>query len=256
MHPILISSPVPRSGTTLLQRLLCSSPNTLIYGEGCANDINMFSTIISQKQTFLNTNKEWRNQQLANVLAGQTNSWIPDLMPDIDDYLEAIKIAGLSFIQCYQDAAKKSGRPIWGTKLPDWNIHSLVQVHKFLPKSKIIYLVRNLEDCLRSAKANQLVQGFEEVQRFCHIWKQNKDYALQNLKGARVFHLSYEDLVSNSTEVIQKIALFTHSDGIDASVLAHKVNAYKDYGRDLPNGYLKPAELEKNELELVNSFNK
>ncbi|MFK7905664.1 MAG: sulfotransferase [Chitinophagales bacterium] len=251
MNPILISSPVPRSGTTLVQRLLCSAPNTLIYGEDCANDINMFLNIIFHKQIFLNANKEWRNKQLASVLAGEANSWIPNLMPDVDDYFEAIKSSGLSLVKYYQDAATKNGRPIWGAKLPQWNIHSLVQIHKFLPESKVIYLVRNLADSLRSAKANQLVQGFEEAQRFCQTWKQNKDYASQNLTGERAFHLNYEDLVANPTEMIQKIELFTHSEGIDASVLEYKINTYVN---NSPIGYLKPAELEDKELELINYF--
>lgn len=43
LSPIFISSPLGRSGTTLLQRLICSSDNGICYGESLAQDfLNYF----------------------------------------------------------------------------------------------------------------------------------------------------------------------------------------------------------------------
>lgn len=39
LQPLLIASPVRRSGITLLQRLLCPAPNSFVFGEGCANGL-------------------------------------------------------------------------------------------------------------------------------------------------------------------------------------------------------------------------
>ncbi len=254
MNPILISSPVRRSGTTLLQRLLCSSSNALIFGESCANDFNLLTNLLVSKQMVLGQNKEWRNTQLASVLNKETNDWIPDLMPDIDNYLEAVKKASFSILGHYKEFAKENQCSVWGAKLPEWNIFSLVQTHDFFPESKVIYLVRNLPDCLRSAKSIGMVHRLEDMQYFCNTWKQNKEFASQRLKGERVLHINYEDLISNPKEIIEKIALFTGAKGIDLSVIESKINTYIDLGRPLELGYLKPASLTDEELNLVNMF--
>ena len=49
LDPLVITSPVIRSGTTLLQRLLCSSPSALIYGELCAQDLEFFLNLYTFK---------------------------------------------------------------------------------------------------------------------------------------------------------------------------------------------------------------
>ncbi len=99
MNPIFISSPVRRSGTTLLQRLLCSAPNTLIFGESCVNDFSFFIGTINSRQLVFSQNKNWRNEQLTSVLNGQINNWIPDLMPEIDGYLDVFTKSSLSVIE-------------------------------------------------------------------------------------------------------------------------------------------------------------
>jgi hypothetical protein len=49
LDPLIIGSPTPRCGTTLLQRLLCSSQHALIYGEKCAQDLELFLNIYTFK---------------------------------------------------------------------------------------------------------------------------------------------------------------------------------------------------------------
>jgi len=164
--PVFIVSSVRRSGTTLLQRLLCSSSNSLIYGENCANDINLFCNLISTKQSVFQTSKDWYDNQLDAVLQGNVNTWIPDLMPDIEGYLAAYKTGMLSIINYYSDYALKQNRPIWGMKLPEWNPCMLAMLKSVLPEIKIIYLHRNLEDCVRSAKKIEMVIELSLVHSF------------------------------------------------------------------------------------------
>jgi hypothetical protein len=239
-----------------MQRLLSSAPNALIYGESCANDIIMFTNLYLSKEMYFNSSKNWRNDQLAKVLDGQVNDWFPDLMPDIDGYLTSVKSSFFALFQHYEDFAKNNGYPIWGTKLPEWNVYNLAQVHSFIPDCKIIYLVRDIADCLRSAKAIDMVQGMEEAQQYCQLWKQNKDYALQNLTGSRVFHLNYEELITAPKDVLKKLEAFTGASDIDPSVLEYKINTYADGEAGAENGYLPPAELNEQELALISSFTK
>ena len=42
LDPMIITAPTIRSGTTLVQRLLCSSTRGLIFGEPIAQDLEFF----------------------------------------------------------------------------------------------------------------------------------------------------------------------------------------------------------------------
>ena len=253
MNPILISSPVRRSGTTLVQRLLTSARNTLIYGESCANDLVMFSNLIQYKEMYFNASKTWRNDQLRRVLDGQLNHWIPDLMPDIDEYLNAFKSSVLDLFKFYRDAANDSGNTIWGTKLPQWDVNNLNFIRQLLPESKIIYIIRDIHDCLRSAKAIHMIQGEEGTLQFCQIWKHNKEYALQHFNGDNILHLTYEELINDPEQACNQIERFTGANGIDVSILSHKVNTYADDSNQ--DGYVQPVELSDADLELIQRLN-
>ena len=41
--PVIIASLVPRAGTTLVQRLLCSAPDALIYGDTVGQQVEFLA---------------------------------------------------------------------------------------------------------------------------------------------------------------------------------------------------------------------
>lgn len=255
--PILIASPVRRSGTTLLQRLLCSASNALIFGETCANELFMGSNLLLNKQLLLQASKAAHNRQLKAVLEGDVNDWIPDLMPEIDGYLQVHRNAFFSIINHFEEFAKSHRRPIWGVKLPEWNPANLVQLHKMLPASKIIYLHRNLEDCVRSARSMDMVINEQEIYQFCQVWKQHGEFAKQHLKGDGCLHLDYENLVDFPDKTIAEIEQFTGAENIDRSVIQAKINTYVDDPKlAIKEDYLQPSTLATAELELIAAFSK
>ncbi len=254
--PICIASPLRRSGTTLIQRLICSASNGLIYGETCANDFQMISNLFTSKKSFLLQHKDWRNDQIKKVLKGEVNDWIPDLMPDIDSYINAYHQMIEALVNNYGAFAVQENRPVWGMKMPEWNPTNLVLLQQLLPDLKIIYLHRNLEDCVRSAKKIEMVMGIEEIKRFCFTWKQFSDYVKINLKGDNVLHLKYEDLIDDPDKWINEIESFSGAENIDRSVMKVKVNTYasdhKLAGKKEP--YLDPAALTEEEQSVVDSY--
>jgi len=255
-QPICIASPVRRSGTTLIQRLLCSSPNALIYGESCANDFNLLLNLLTSKQLQFQHNKDWYNQQLQTVLEGNVNLWMPDLMPDIDGYLEAYKKMVHTHAEHFHSFAEQKGFSHWGMKMPEWNPSALVWIKQAMPATKIIYLHRNLEDCIRSAKAIDMIRGIQEVTQFCQIWKQYGDYARTHLNDELVLHMNYEDLIANPKGWIQTIENFTGVENINPTVLQAKVNTYDNDPKlkTTEDKYLKPAELTEEERSVIKSF--
>src|SRR5260370_35678049 len=93
LDPLVITAPTIRSGTTLLQRLLCSSSRALIYGELCAQDLEFFLNFYTFKSQQYNRRHEEVSTTLRNVLARDVNDWIPTLMPEISGYLRTIRRA-------------------------------------------------------------------------------------------------------------------------------------------------------------------
>lgn len=254
--PIIISSPVRRSGTTLLQRLLTSAPNTLIYGESCANDFQMFTNFYLSKQLQLAASKDWRKEQLDSVLAGNVNDWIPDLMPDIDEYLDGMKENFIRLLNFYPSFAKQKNRQNWGMKLPEWNPSNLKLIEQFFPNFKIIYIVRNLEDCVRSAKKVDMIKGVNEINQYCQIWKMHKDATQQNFKVENTMYISYESLVENPQPILNKLEKFTGAKGIDASVMNFKFNKFKETIKENETlgEHVSPADLTDEELGIVKKY--
>ena len=84
--PILITAPLHRSGTTLVQRLLCSSNDTLIYRKTSASELQTMVDLYLFKQTNILSAGINRERKLEKVLMGNANNWIPDLMPPFKKY--------------------------------------------------------------------------------------------------------------------------------------------------------------------------
>jgi hypothetical protein len=242
----------------LLQRLLSSASNTLIYGENSANDLNFFSNLVANKEMLFRQSKDWRNAQLQDVLRGNVNQWIPDLMPEIDNYLAAYKNTALNMIKHYADFAAQNGKTVWGVKLPEWHPHQLLQLRQLLPGAKIIYLQRNLADCLRSAKGIQMVQNLTEVRQFCQSWKQYSDFALQHLINENILHLNYEELVKQPETGINTLEQFTGAHDIVPQVMKIKVNTFAGDHKLEPGtkeAYLSPIALDADEQAIVAEYN-
>lgn len=201
--------------------------------------------------------KEWRNEQLKDVLEGNVNQWIPDLMPEIDGYLAAYKNAAMTVIQHYADFAAQNGKTVWGVKLPEWHPASLLQLTQLFPDAKIIYLHRNLADCLRSAKGIEMVQGLTEVRQFCQTWKQHTDYALQHLIADNILHFQYEKWVAAPETGINTLEQFTGAHDIVHQVMEVKVNTFvSDHKLEssVSKAYLNPIALSAEEQAVVKEY--
>lgn len=256
LAPILIASPVRRSGTTLLQRLLCSADNALIYGESCANELHILHNLMLSRQLYFNASKDFRDEQLQRVLAGDVNDWIADLMPDITSYLQALKERYLSIFKYYQSFAAEKGRPIWGMKMAEWMAPQLQQAFELFPKAKLLYIHRPLTGCVRSAKRVNMITHGQELQRFCQTWQQNLTFVQQQLPANQVLFVDYDALVKNAPPIIEAIEAFTGAQNIQVSVMEHRINTYVNNTSTDPSGkgYMPPAELSGEDQRIIEAF--
>ncbi len=256
LDPLIITSPVPRSGTTLLQRLLCSSSTALIFGEKCAYDLEFFLNIYAYKAQEYNFQREKRQQDLEKILRGEVNDWILDLTPDIDGYLAAMQKAAFAGISFSRDYAVSVGRPIWGFKYPGWT-PAIVQLLKgLMPKARFIYIYRDLIPCLKSAKAQYLVTTEQEVREFCQKWSAGMTYLNIMAGDKTILGVGFDALIDQPENTLNKIAEFSGVHDMDSSVLRHKINIWtgQNFTTQTKDGYVEPVELNELELSIVGEF--
>ena len=250
--PIIVSSPTIRSGTTLVQRLLCSARNTLIFGEACGQDLEILLKIVQSKALVYHYNKPQFETALARMQSGEVNDWILDLMPEIDSYVQALTAGAFSGLRYCRDYAAESDRPLWGFKYPGWPPHTLSLMNQFMPKSKWVYVYRDLEACLRSAKAWGEIRDLSEAQAFCRTWAENLRF-MQTWEGRlNVLMIDFADLIGDPDKSLRRLGEFTGALGMERVVFDHKVNRETGIHTDIVgSGYILPASLTETEHRLV-----
>lgn len=256
LAPVIVTSPTIRSGTTLLQRLLCSSSNALIYGEECGKDLELFLQIYNAKATGYSLSRSVFSSSLENVLRGEVNDWILSLMPDIDGYTEALGRGAFSGLGFCRDYAAGVGRPVWGIKYPGWTPPFLRLLRKLLPGSRLVIIYRELVGCLRSAKARRSVNSEEEARQFCALWSGNLSFMLGLKDEPTVLLIKYSDLVKEPLKVIGALEGFAGVRDMRPEVLSHKINTWvsgEDPAASRP-GYIEPAALTAAEMRMAEEF--
>ena len=253
LDPLIVTSPTPRSGTTLLQRLLCSSPSALIYGEKCAQDLEFFLNVYAFKTQEYNYQRERSQQNLQKVLQGEVNDWLQDLMPETDGYLAAMQSTAFAGITYCRDFARSTGRPNWGFKYPGWGTGTVQLLQAVMPQARFLFIIRDLSACLKSAKAQQLVITLSDAREFCQKWADNVAFC-NTLQGNRsMLAVSYAALVEDPKETVQEIAEFSGIRDMEVEVIQNKINTFtgQQFERQVKDGYIPPAELSEAELQIM-----
>lgn len=246
LDPLVVTSPTIRSGTTLLQRLLCSSRDALVYGEECGKDLELMLQIYASKVMAYRHSRPRLSAILRSVSGGEVNQWIADLMPDVDGYVGAFGRASLAGLAYCRDYAAALGRPVWGIKYPGWPPHVIGLIRQAMPKSRFIIIYRDVADCLRSAKARGSVGSEQAARQFCGDWKNNLSFMLAMRDDPSVLLLKYAELVTKPESVIEAIAGFTGALDIRPETLSHRINAGGGRTTNQPD-YIEPAALTETE---------
>lgn len=253
LDPLIVTSPTVRCGTTLLQRLLCSARNTLIYGENCGYELEFFLNTYAAKAPLLRMHQGRLDAVLQSVLRGDVNDMIIDLMPDVEGQLRALEESCFKLFAYYREYACKVGRPIWGIKFPCLSIGTLNLLRAMVPRSRVIFIHRHLGDCLQSAKAWQGLSLEGEIRQFCTVWLQNMNFILGRSEDRVILRLEYQDLVTQPTQMIELLASFSGAESIDTQVLDKKINTWvhSDPNNPSVSGYIQPIPLTEWEKRIV-----
>ncbi|SER07120.1 sulfotransferase [Neolewinella agarilytica] len=222
--PIFIAAPARRSGTTLMQRLCIASGEAMIFGESAANDLLQAGMMLQIKQQNYSYNSEWRDGIMAEVREGKVNQWIPDLLPNITDYLSLHAELLDQLCLGFATAARCSR---WGVKLPEWPVQSLVFWQNRLPESRTIYILRDVEECVQSAFTMGMLTEESHKDEFRQIHQQHLAMAKRDLSAEQTYFLDYGLLTAPSAEEeLARVAAFLNLKSLPASVLEVRVGNY------------------------------
>ena len=220
--PILVLGTGHRCGSTLLQRLLSSHPDVLIWGE----HLGQLSALLDLGTTL----REWSGSLGARARnlfdQGGYQSFMANLTPEQDRIDEAIR----AFVRTlFAEPAAALGRPVWGLKEVRYARPEAAELHRLFPGLAVVFLVRDPRDILRS---------LDEWERGGGWWhREQTEYAIVSwLRVAESFlpgdddplpvlRLRYEDVVADPAGAATLIGKHTGLDParFDPEVFARRI---------------------------------
>lgn len=235
MGPVFLLAGGGRTGSTLIQRLILSTRQVLMWGEH--NGI-----LLPQLRSLLNQTVAWAKaengyEQLASFKADAHNAWVSNINPELPYFQAGCR----AFLQhSLGAAARNMGYPRWGFKEIRYGKEEARTLQAFFPHASFIFLVRNPVSCLRSIKGTGWHKG-DPVQ-FLNTWTQiSGELAEVQPKLKRACLIRYEDAIANPQKITETIAevIQVPVSAFDLSVFDHVIR-----GSPMP-----PAQLDTPDLQ-------
>lgn len=232
--PIFIFSAGWRSGSTLLQRLILSSEDILMWGEPYdkANIIeSMSQSIIPFSTAWPPDDRYLGNDNTKNL----SQKWVASLYPS----KKALKKAHRSFFNTLFDYSVDGKEIRWGVKEVRWGKREALYLKWLYPKAKFIFLVRNPYQSYNSFKAFEdswyaawPTERIYNPYSFAKHWNRLVSEFFDVYDNVSGIFIQYEDLIAKDQSMIEKINQYLGMQ-IDASILEKKVGSTAKLGRKL-----------------------
>ncbi len=253
LNPVIITSPQTRCGTTLIQRLLCSSDNGIAFGEQLCVDLQVLHDLFINRHSFFYPCREDHRNQLAEVCRGNTDFWMPNLMPDIDGYLNALVNTYKEVMVPFQNHARQLNRPVWGAKVPTWPAERLEFLLTLLPQARVIYIYRNVFDCAKSAKSRKFIGSEDSIHAYAATWAQNVAQVSALIGSHNILAIEYERLLAEPVLTVETISAVTGATNIDPKILGSSGNTWtgQESNGHAPDGYIAPSDLTARERRII-----
>jgi hypothetical protein len=250
MEPVFVTAPTGRNGITLIQRLLNSSHDIIVYGEN-SHLVSVIPHQVNAIIPFMNNKKEL-DQAFEHFRNGNVEGWTSNLWPGVMRYVGITLENAYRYYEYYAEFSKDNGFSQWGIKNPLTGPKMVQNIRTLLKRTRFILIYRNIFSVARSAKARNFIFNISQLGHFAQQWQDNLMPFLKK-EIDRVLCIQYENLVQNPEPEIQKLELFGKVRGIDRSVMDRKINTFKGNTENghSPDQYIDPVELSCEEVEII-----
>jgi Sulfotransferase family len=146
-EPIFIFSAGWRSGSTLIQRILCTDPSLFLWGEplGRMSLLPRLTSALCTMTTKWPPYDYWCPETIDENFLETT--WIANLFPNVSDFRSALRAFLLRWLA---DPARNKGRYRWGFKEVRLGLAEARVLTWLFPRAKFLVVVRHPYDAYRS----------------------------------------------------------------------------------------------------------
>ena len=211
--PVFVLAGGARTGSTLLQRLLISTRQVMIWGEHGGVLLDALGRFVAgMEQWFASGSGAARH--LTRFMRKGWDSWIPNMNPPQEAFVEGARSA---LLRALAVPAGELGYPRWGFKEIRYNGGAVPLLKTLFPAARIVVLVRHPEASLRSVKAAEFYARTYEARPevFLARWAEaSSSLARACAPGTFARLWRYEDIVADPEAAL--VSLAGHV-GVDAA---------------------------------------
>ena len=223
--PVFLLSSIWRSGSTLLQRLLMSDPQLLIWGEPFAqrDPVRQLGDMFLPFDDRYPTPGHFISERLEGANFSLTDSWVANMYPSVED-LQRSHRALLDTLLA--EPARTRGFSRWGVKEIRLDAYHGEYLQRLYPNCRLVFLIRNPYSAFKSyiARAGWYERFPDrpvfDAQSFARQWRRVTESFLERGPAIGAFTLTFEEMTSDPA-ALQRLSAHTGTT-IDASVLQVK----------------------------------
>lgn len=243
VRPLFIFSAGWRSGSTLLQRLLCSSGEIVIWGEPLCD-----AAIIprmAKSLTLLSNDWPPDGYFAKNIkIESFADNWIANITPPV----ESLRLAHRAF---YDEWLAKPALDLYG--ISQWGIkevHLTIEHARYLkwiyPHARFVFIYRNPADAYRSWRGNTWGSAWPgyftwSPVAYARHWKLLLSGYLDGYKEVDGYLIRYEDLVAGKVD-LDELSRHTGISHIDHGVLEKRIRSPDKIKQQKRKRWLTPVE--------------
>lgn len=238
-QPVFVLSAGPRSGSTLLQRLITSSGDVLVWGEsnGSLNHILESFRLLNfalQPGDKGGANGAQHFKRFCENKEDRSTQWVASMNPPAAHILKTYRSM---FDNLYGIPARSMNYGRWGVKEVRGTKFTIDLLRLIFPEAKFVFLVRNPFDSLRSIKQRKFLFANNwgtpvtknQLLYFASNWAQ---LSLAYYDQQNCFKVRYEDLKQKDFDVT-KLCEYLGISHVDFKLVGGKLVDWKAPEPDL-----------------------